>query len=194
MLWNDFYLTPFIVPSLEGRFATSASASTARAQPSFSRSLLSRLVSPLFISHRHTSFAASYSFLEPSSPCINSVGTTMVYAFFPRCVARVAGDAVQRSVDILIRCTDMVVHQLYVHPDQRHAIGQITIHPAKDESPTIESPPAYDDMFENPIFIGTDYKDDRALANITNITSHANTLVHAKNCSCKKCRDRRDTF
>jgi hypothetical protein len=57
-----------------------------------------------------------------------------------------------------------------------------------------DPPPAYFDIFENPCFVSTEYKDDRAAVNLIKTASHASALAHAKRCECKPCRDRRPTF
>ncbi|KAF7505791.1 hypothetical protein GJ744_000462 [Endocarpon pusillum] len=116
----------------------------------------------------------------------------MVFAFVQRFGQHVAG----ASIDNLLRCSHFIVDKLHVDTDNRLAVGQVQADasPTKDGQPEDESPPAYEEFFESPCFISTQYKDDRAVVKQDNIASHAGTPAHAKNCECKGCRDRRRPF
>ena len=116
----------------------------------------------------------------------------MVFAFVQRFGQHIA----EASIENLLHCSHFIVDKLHVDTDDRLAVGQVQAEAnlPNDGRPEDESPPAYEEFFESPCFISTQYKDDRAVVKLDNIASHAGTPAHAKNCECKGCRDRRRTF
>ena len=194
MLRDDSFLVPSMVASdvLAARWmAASRAALQAREQ------LSDLLHSLLFFSL--LSLVSTYLFVIQllvhhivlGDPLPNTISvSTMLSAFLRSFVLLIA----QRSIQSLFRCSCSIVEHLHVHQDHDLAIGQIEADPPKEERSEDDPPPADVDMFENPSFVSTEYKDDRAAVNLANVASHANTQAHPKNRGCKPCRGRRPAF
>jgi hypothetical protein len=114
----------------------------------------------------------------------------MVLAYVQRLILLV----VCNSIEKLIRRCCRLAEQLHLHSGHGIVIDQFDQDVSKVSSPKGKSPQAYVDIFENPHFISTDYKDDRAFVNLANAASHVKTTAHTKNCECHLCRDQRPTF
>lgn len=113
----------------------------------------------------------------------------MLPAFVHRLILAIA----QCLIQSLIHCSCFLADQFNVHSDH-------TYPPERNEEDILDraspkkSRQACVDVFENPCFISTDYKDDRAAVKLAKISSHLKSRIHKRYCECKSCRDRRPAF
>jgi hypothetical protein len=125
-----------------------------------------------------------------SSTLYNIFISPMVFASVQRVGLLVA----QITADGLVRGCHNIVDYFHVPDVNNSAVGQIGGGHTNEGIQQNDPPPANFDVFENPCFVSTEYKDDRAAMNLIKTASHASTLAHAKRCDCKPCRDRRPAF